>query len=184
MAKVETSFTMSTTATNGKKSTKSVTNINENASNGAIRNLAAALNNITTNTLGTVAKVSKEEIEAGTYYDLTITLEKNNDSQNAITIDGNNATVDYSKIGDISDLTQMPSITLSTKLDGNNIGVQYNLKPRGYLPGMIVNLDGFKLHLTNPGDGVSDTSAIEVVIQEGIYNNKRYNGATVTIRFF
>lgn len=101
MADVQTSFTMSTTSTDGKKSTKSVTNISETASDGAILNLATALNNVTTNTLGTVAKVIKKELETVLYwnYILTVTLEEN--SSGAITkVDNYNYNVDLSKLAD------------------------------------------------------------------------------------
>ena len=63
MSTEKVSLTMSTTSTAGKNSTKSITDINDNASDSELLGFATAFNNLTTNTLGTVAKVTKREID-------------------------------------------------------------------------------------------------------------------------
>lgn len=184
MADVKTSFTMSTTSTAGKKSSKAITNINEQASDGKIRNLAVALNNITTNELTDVTKITKKEIEAGTYADLTIEVDKSNDSGNAINITGTTINVDYSKIGDISNIFEMPRINVVSKLNNQNISVAYYTETTGYMPGMFLDLNSPIIYITNPGDSVGTGSTVKIIIKDGIYNGTKYNGATVTINFF
>lgn len=63
MSEEKISLTMTTTSTAGKTATKSITDINDNATDAELLNFASAFNNLTTNTLGTVAKVTKREIE-------------------------------------------------------------------------------------------------------------------------
>lgn len=67
-----TSLTMTTTSTAGKKSTKSITDVNPNASEGEMYQLATALNNVTTNTLTGVSRVDKTELTNVTYNNWTI----------------------------------------------------------------------------------------------------------------
>lgn len=98
MADVQTSFTMTTTSTFGKKSTKSVTNISENATNGEIITLANALNNVTTNVMNGISKVQKTDLN-GQYpsSDSLIQMEADG-TEGAITINGRKVTVNVTKI--------------------------------------------------------------------------------------
>ena len=80
MAETATSLTMSTTSTAGKKSTKSITDVNPNASEGEMYQLATALNNVTTNTLNSVSRVDKTELANVTYNNWTIEYEAHSDA--------------------------------------------------------------------------------------------------------
>ena len=182
-----TSIIMALTSTTGKKSSKSITDVNPNASNGDIKNFVDGVNAITTDTLGTITKVSKSEVANVTYHNLTITLNKTNDSQNAITINGTTVDVDYSKIGEINDIFEMPRITIESQLNNQNISVSYYTETTGYMPGMFLDLDSPKIYITNPGDSVGTGSTIIIHIKEGQYINGstvyHYNGADITINF-
>ena len=182
-----TSVIMNLTTTTGKKSSKSITDVNPNASDGDIKNFVNGLNSITTDTIDTITKVSKSEIENVTYYDLTVIIEKINDSQSAITINGSTVDVDYSKIGDISNIFQMTKISIVSRLDNRNIAVSYYTETTGYMPGMFLDLSSPLIYITNTGESVGTGSTIIVHIKDGQYINGstvyHYNGTNVTINF-
>ena len=108
MAETATSLTMSTTSTAGKKSTKSITNVNPNASEGEMYQLAIALNNVTTNTLNDVSRVDKTELANVTYNDWTIEYEAHSNALvwNAAT---KTLTVDLSECDGSTDTEQNTS---------------------------------------------------------------------------
>lgn len=186
----DTSLTMSTVATNGKKSTKSVTNIDPTATDTELLTFANALNNVTTNTLETVNKVTKKELD-GTSLDLNLTASKGNDSSNAITISGNNITVDSTKIADTSDIDAMTYLSLKFKLNNVEIDIgQYIVEGSGdfyndgYLmtSGMAIdNHTGLNITFYKPSSATTGTASI--TIPEGTANALDYNAFKVNFTF-
>lgn len=116
MDSVQTSFTMTTESNLGKKSTKSVTNINPDATNGQLVALATALNNVTTNTLKSVAKVQKTELDGQYPSSDTIIQMDSEDTASAgvITITGHNVAVNAALIG-----TNKEAYLYIERLDGD-----------------------------------------------------------------
>ena len=182
-----TSVIMNLTTTAGKKSSKSITDVDPNASNGDIKNFFYGLNSITTYTLGTITKVSKSEIENVTYYDLSLTATKSNDSNNAITISGKNITIDSTKIVDTSDLDSMTSLTLKFTVNNNAIdtgkfivegnGDFFN---DGYLMTSGTSVDshvGISIVLYKPSS--AKTGTVTLTIPAGKYSTYNYNACTV-----
>ena len=72
----KTSLSLSMTAANGDKMTKAVTDVNPAADNSALNEFAQGLAALTTNTLNTVSKITKQEL-SGTYTPLTFTVDSN-----------------------------------------------------------------------------------------------------------
>lgn len=66
----KTSLSLSMTAANGDKMTKAVTDVNPAADNAALNEFAQGLAALTTNTLNTVSKITKQEL-SGTYTPIT-----------------------------------------------------------------------------------------------------------------
>lgn len=128
MTEAQTSFTMSTTSTEGKKSTKAVTNINPNAGDGKIYGLARAMNNLTTNTLNDVTRVTKQEIELANFVDTVLTISTDNDDNNAVTISGNTITVDYTKLPQTTDLADCVFINITTTSDTAEMNEDFAVK--------------------------------------------------------
>lgn len=87
-----TSITMETSTTAGKKSTRSITDVNPDATNADIKNFVTGLNALTTNTLESVNRVDKTKIDTDkTYTPVTMQLV---DGQNHLTADGLTITYD------------------------------------------------------------------------------------------
>lgn len=188
------SMTMTTQTQEGKKSTKAVTDISENASNQQLVTLAQALNNITTNTLGDVGKVTKEIVSGVTYYDLSITYSVENDTNNAVSIVGNAITVDTTKLPVTYNITEMVTVFIKTQLDNQDF-IPTNFSSTG--SGEYIDEMAFSVSITNntlaKGLGVmlfqpsnqstppeSTTGTATVTIPADTYNGKHYNGVTVT----
>lgn len=57
-----TSVTMTYQTQSGKKATKSITYVNNEATDSQLYNLVSKLNQLTTNTLGSVNRITKKEI--------------------------------------------------------------------------------------------------------------------------
>lgn len=69
-----TSISYSSTASGGKTLSKSITDINPNIDNAVAKTFTQKLNALTTNTLSTINRVDKTEIDPNiTYYDIAIT---------------------------------------------------------------------------------------------------------------
>lgn len=66
------SINLSITSSAGKKSSKAYTDINPDASNTELNQFANSINQLTSNTLTSVSKITKEEISGNTYYDVAI----------------------------------------------------------------------------------------------------------------
>lgn len=190
------SMTMATQTQEGKKSTKAVTDISENASNQQLVTLAQALNNITTNTLGDVGKVTKEIVSGVTYYDLSITYSVDNDTNNAVSIVGNAITVDTTKLPTTRDISEMVTVFIKTQLDSQNFTPEYFTSTGS---GAYINEAAFSVSISNndlvhgimtmlyqPSTSTpasSTTGTATVTIPAGTYNGKHYNGVTVTFNF-
>ena len=86
----EVSVNMGITAANGKKSSKAYTDIDPNASNADIKAFVTAANNLTTNTLTSVTKITKEDIDK-TYSPIVITT--TTDGNVTPTISGNTVSI-------------------------------------------------------------------------------------------
>ena len=181
-----TAINIAQTSTAGKKLNKAIADINPNVSNGVLNTFASRLNALTTNDFGGVTKVTKEEIESVTYYDLTIeTNFLNNDngclSWNATT---KILTVDKSKIPANSwNVATNPYVNF--KLKANNTYVttfEYaSNSPAGEFASPISIQPG--------GDGLSvaavsedDTTPITIKILAGRYSTVNYNSTTITIQ--
>lgn len=181
------SATITSTSTNGKKSTKAITYISPNASNGGIVALATALNNVTTNTLNEVGKVTKETISGVTYNDLTLSLSKGEDDNNAITISGNTITVDASEVSGVGTDPDsgMTYADISAKINDTKIPMlNFNLTTSDDWGNLIL----FNINLTtnNITIGFKEYNnainlSFKITIPGGIYNNQHYNAATITI---
>ena len=79
----KTSLSLSMTAANGDKMTKAVTDVNPAAENSALNAFAQGLAALTTNTLNTVSKISKQEL-SGTYTPITFTVDSNADNTSVV----------------------------------------------------------------------------------------------------
>ena len=75
---MSTSVNIGITAANGKKSTKAVTDIDPSAANSDIKAFTSALNNLTTNSITSINKIVKEDIDK-TYTPITFTVDNNQD---------------------------------------------------------------------------------------------------------
>lgn len=137
MSEEKISLTMTTTSTAGKTATKSITDINDNATDAELMNFASAFNNLTTNTLGTVSKVTKREIEdAG---ELTNPIQSVTSNNAIYTVSGSgtayNATINLSGLNDALNAddtmgygvyvgVQLPN-NFDTKVYNNKVSVKY-----------------------------------------------------------
>ena len=185
-----TAINIAQTSTAGKKLSKAIADINPNVSNGVLHTFASRLNALTTSDLGTVTKVEKTEI-ASTYSDLNLTAQKNNDSGNAITISGNNITVDTTKLANTSDLESMSYIALGVTL--NNVGIdigQYIVEGSGdfyedgYFMTSAASLNsnqGLNVIFFKPSSSTTGTATI--TIPEGTANALDYNAFKVNFTF-
>ena len=112
---MSTSITMNSTTQTGKQISRSITSVNPNATNSEISTFVKGLNALTTNTLGSINRVDKTEID-DTLPQLTVSITKEYDNGNAITINGTTVTIELSKVATGDD---KPFITLNTSL--NNV---------------------------------------------------------------
>ena len=83
-----TSISYSSTASGGKSLSKSITDINPNIDNAVAKTFTQKLNALTTNTLGSINRVDKTEIDPNiTYYDIAISKDTANSEGTHITWD-------------------------------------------------------------------------------------------------
>ena len=118
-----TSVVMNLTSSLGTKTTKSITNVSQDASNGDIVSFANGLNSLTTDTLNSVTKIQKTEL-ASSYPTLDVTIGKDNDNNNAITINGYNITIDQSKLPNSSNLFEYGII----EIEHQTVDIAKNIK--------------------------------------------------------
>lgn len=132
MSEEKISLTMTTTSTAGKTATKSITDINDNATDAELLNFAGAFNNLTTNTLGKVAKVTKREIEeAGELTNPIQSIASGNDAPSGLyTISGTD-TNRYATVNE-SILETFVADTGSPTDGGINITLPNNFTPTVY----------------------------------------------------
>lgn len=120
-----TSITMETSYS-GKESTRSITNVNPNASNADIATFATELNGLTDNTLKKVNRIDKNEIKTDiTYYNVILSRKTSSESEH-ITFDQSTNTVTI----DAASMQQN---------DNEFLGLQ-----------MDINVNGGTIHITNP----------------------------------
>lgn len=94
-----TSFTITQTTQSDKKITRSITNINPEASDGQIAALAQGLNNLTTNRLDGVDRVDKRDIDTSeTYYTPEVSMEVAVGEASNYTFADNVLTVKYNNL--------------------------------------------------------------------------------------
>ena len=181
-----TSIIMGLTTTTSKKTSKSITNVNPNASDGDIKNFVDGVNSLTSDTLTSITKVSKSDIENVTYYDITIeTTFFNNDNG---CLSWNNSTktltVDKSKIpADSWNISTNPYVNFVFKANNTVINTfEYaSTSPAGEFASPISIQPG--------GNGLSvaavaedDTNPITIKILAGRYSTINYNSTTITIQ--
>lgn len=80
---MSTSVNIGITAANGKKSTKAVTDIDPTAANSDIKAFTSALNNLTTNSITSINKIVKEDIDK-TYTPITFTVNNTAESTTVV----------------------------------------------------------------------------------------------------
>lgn len=99
----KTSLSLSMTAANGDKLSKAVTDVNPAADNAALKSFAQGLAALTTNTLNTVSKISKEDIDKN-YTPLTFAVDTNiaNSSLIPTKIDDTHYTIAHADLRDTS----------------------------------------------------------------------------------
>ena len=117
----QTSLSMKMTTPSQETTTRSITNVNPDATNAQLTELAEGLVELTNNTLVVTNKVSKEELD----YDYELTFYVREDTPNAglITrVDNNTYTVDKSKIPlTTDDVNHINCIEFATKAGDYNI---------------------------------------------------------------
>ena len=167
MSTEKVSLTMSTTSTAGKNSTKSITDINDNASDSELLGFATAFNNLTTNTLGTVAKVTKREIDNEPAANPILSVQSEDNAIYTVTGSGTeyNITVILSAFQNIDDPLFDEKMVKVTLQDGV-YGSIYNGR---YQASCEANLDntpndsgwiGALVWLGSEGDGVGQDSVV------------------------
>lgn len=136
-----TAINIAATSTSGKKLSKAIADINPSASNSALQTFSTMLNGLTTNTIGTVTKITKEELGneepetpatnpvqsvtsynatvytvsgSGTAYNVTVNISELEDELN------NDGTMGYGVYVGV----QLPS-TFDTKVYNNKVSVKY-----------------------------------------------------------
>ena len=131
MSEEKISLTMTTTSTAGKTATKSITDINDNASDGELLTFASAFNNLTTNTLGTVAKVTKRELDDTPAVNPIVSVAAEPDVTSVYTVTGSGTTytvnVNLSGFANIDDPldNKMVKITLANGVYGEIYNGRY-----------------------------------------------------------
>jgi len=95
-----TSITMETSYS-GKQSTRSITNVNPNANAEEISNFAKGLNDLTNNTLKTVNRIDKQEIDTDVVYSSVEAFNPSSDPfPSTVTIDGLTVNIDNKSIAE------------------------------------------------------------------------------------
>ncbi len=127
-----TSISYSSTASGGKTLSKSVTAINPNIDNAVAKTFTQKLNALTTNTLSSINRVDKTEIDPNkTYYDITLTKNTTDSSGTHIIWDAANPT--KITVQDFSDAHEY--LTLDMNLNGNDFnldnGIPYIVERHG-----------------------------------------------------
>ena len=181
------SILMDVTSTAGKTSSKTITDISTDASDGDILAFAQQMNALTTNSLESVSTVTKKTISGITYYDLALSLLKGEDDNNAITISGNTITVDMSEISGVGTDPDsgMTYADISAKINNTKIPMlNFNVTTSGDWGNLIL----FNINLTtnNITIGFKEYNntinlSFTITIPEGVFNNQHYNAATVTV---
>lgn len=116
-----TSFTMSQVTQDDKTITRSITNINPEASDSQISAFAKGLNNLTTNRLGTVNRIDKKEIDTSeTFADPTIMFETFEDDNNAITTNQETKTI---TINATTAADTEPYVIATLRVNGNTVSI-------------------------------------------------------------
>lgn len=146
-----TSITMETSTTAGKKSTRSITNVNPDATNSEIKNFVTGLNELTTNTLESVNRIDKTTIDTDITY-TTPYIKTDITGTHIVKVDDFNYTVDvsqsYSATNDAESIMLILKVTSGGaifSLDGANISYSYKRTTtgEGFLVGSLsISRDG------------------------------------------
>lgn len=94
-----TSITMETSYS-GKQSTRSITNVNPNATAEEISTFAKGLNDLTNNTLKTVNRIDKQEIDTDVVYSPVEAYNNGDPLPSTVTIDGLTVNIDNKSIAE------------------------------------------------------------------------------------
>ena len=183
-----TAINIAQTSTAGKKLSKAIADINPNVSNGVLNTFATRLNALTTSDLGGVTKVTKEEIEAGTYYDIALTYSADNDTNNALSWNATTKTVTYdlTKVGQDLDLGTSVMASFNCKVNGTNLIVPaYTFKVlSGANPPNLIPFGnsfdyGIGVAFVKGSVSGSSTDSADLIIPDGEIGGKKYNGVTI-----
>lgn len=125
-----TSFTMTQKTTGDKKISKSITDVNPEATLAQISALARGLNALTTNTLNKVERIDKTDIDpTETYYEVTWNVGVVEGTSSNYTLNGNTLTVKYDNI--------------PTGSNYDTVDIKYTVNGQSYA------IEDFSLALTN-----------------------------------
>ena len=171
-----TSVIMGLTTTSNKKTSKSITNVDPNASAGDIKTFVDGLNSITSDTLTSITRVQKTDIE-GTYADRTVTIDKDNDENNAVTIDGKNITVNFPQVADTTTYENMTYITITTNVYISSFTLKNTVATDQLQIEQYTNMSiivAFK-----PGN---NNVNVDLILGESYMNDTKYNPVTINIK--
>ena len=171
-----TSVIMGLTTTSNKKTSKSITNVDPNASAGDIKTFVDGLNSITSDTLTSITRVQKTDIE-GTYADRTVTITKDNDANNAVTIDGNNITVNFTQVADTSSYEDMTYITITTNVYISSFTLK-NIVATNQLQIEQYNNMSIIIAFKHGNNNVD----VELILGASYVNDTNYNPVTIKIK--
>ena len=143
-----TSITYGSTTTGGKSLSKSIADVNPNVSNSVIKEFTSRLNALTTNTLGSINRVDKTEIDPEVVYrDIDFNINISNSSSGVQ--DGNTVTFPMSALPDTSDLSDMIYVNITPKV--NNISFMPTdivISGRIGVDGAYINMDDTTINVT------------------------------------
>lgn len=182
-----TSITMETTDQTLKKSTRSITNVNPNASTSDIKNFAQALNALTTNTLNQVNRIDKNEIDmSATYQDPTLTVQISENIQSYTTWNENTLTLNIK-------LSQCPTVLnednyVLIEINGQNATVDsITVSQQGIneeVQNHFINFERSSISLIIfklASATSSDKKPMTITTSKFVQNNVLYNPVTITV---
>ena len=182
---------MNLTDPNSQKTTKSITNVAPNASAGDIKAFAVGMNALTSNTLDSITKVDKTSIDTTRQYeDPVLTITKDNDSNNAVTIDGNIITVDFTKTVNSLDISQQTYVIIKNEYAtlesmGDKFNVEFEpVQSGGHVGSISISPDteGIMLSFMHLDSNNTQNLTITFAGTRKLNTNTYFNPVTVEIR--
>ena len=185
-----TSIVYSSTTTGGKSLSKSITDVNPDISSGTAKEFVNKLNALTTNTVDSISRVDKTEIDTDTtYYSPVVSISASGGASGVAnpTLDNGVVSVKYAWASGVTNLAQTSKVEITYKVNNNSlITPKFNITDNETLNPIYQDGDKLVVLVVGAFDEDEVGKTYTVTVPEGTYKdaiNHSYLCNATTVKF-